>query len=156
MKNTLKYLSLLMTILMFSGCEDRTDYLHSKYKQINIAKLQNIQGNGYRLNGTGYDTHQTFYLFFCKNNKYAYTIGSINARIYRGEYRVDLANDQIIMTGDDVDSQGKKLYGTVKTKSGYFEQEKKYLIKGTIQEGFIDLHKINDSFCDVKKETYSF
>lgn len=154
MKNIKIHISLLILILIFSGCEDKTDYMGSEYKQINIAKFQDIQGKGYRLKGIEYYESVPLYLFFCKKDRYAYTRGSRSAKIYRGNYRVDLANDQIIMTGDDVDSQGKKLYGTMKSRSGYFEQEKKYLIDGTIQKGFIDLHQINFSTCDVEKEAF--
>jgi len=154
MNKILKYIPLIILILMINGCKDKTYYMDSDYKQINIAKFQDIQGTGYRLDGNAYYEGYPFILFFCKNNRYAYTRGGAGNKIYRGEYRVDLSNDQIIMQGDDVDSQGKKLSGTIKTKSGYFEQEKQYLIDGTIHQGFRDLFQINSSACNVEKEAF--
>ena len=154
MNNILKYIPLIILTFMINGCKDKTYYMDSDYKQINIAKFQDIHSSGYRLDGNSYYENDTFYLFFCKNNRYAYTRGSTGDKIYRGEYSVDLANDKIIMKGDDVDSQGKKLSGTIKTKSGYFEQEKQYLIDGTIHQGFRDLFQINSSACNVEKEAF--
>lgn len=150
-------IEIVIILLAMTGCiKDRTDYMHSKYKQLDIAELQNIQGTGYRLEGSGefYNKLDYTYLFFCKNNRYAYAtaaVAKIGAKIYRGTYTVNLATNQVIMTGDDVDAQGKHLQGVFYTPSGYFEQEVGYTNKG-MGIKFYDIYKINPSYCDVKKE----
>lgn len=154
-KKILKFAPLVVATLITNGCKDTTYYMGSDYKQINISELQDIKAKGYRLDGGGYNLGgNTWNLFFCKNNKYAYTTGNTGAKIYYGHYNVDLANDQVVMHGDDVDNQGKKLHGIMKTPSGYFEQEKKYVIGGNINIGFEDLQQINSSNCDIKKEAF--
>jgi len=143
----LSFAALLMSI----GCmEDQTYYENSKYTQLNIAKLQNISSHGYRIQGAGEIGNQStyVYLYFCKDNKYIYTDahGKYKSTLHKGSYRVDLANDEIVMTSDEMDNQKNHLHGSIKTASGYLEQKKRYTSIG-LNLLIYEVDKINDSNC---------
>jgi len=136
MKRIIHITLLGISILLINGCDiDGPNYSRTDYKQLNIAKLDNISGKAYQIQGSGitenFNGSRIIDLVFCKNNRYLYDGGTVHvSRLYRGTYRVDLARDEIIMTGDDLDSSGKHLHGVIKTRSGYFEQKKKYVFEG--------------------------
>jgi len=125
-----------ISILLINGCDiDGPNYSRTDYKQLNIEKLDNISGKAYQIQGSGIvengGVSGIINLVFCKNNRYLYDGGTTyKIRLYRGTYQVDLARDEIIMIGDDLDSAGKHLHGVIKTRSGYFEQKKKYVFEG--------------------------
>ena len=146
MKKTIYVALLAIGILFINGC-DTPDYSRTTYKQLHIAKLNNILGTGYEIEGSGKMLGVASYilLHFCKNNRYIYE----GSRVYRGKYRVDLAKDEIIMTGDDTDSSGRHLHGVIKTNSGYFEQKEKYIFEG-LDVKIYDLQYIKDADCVVK------
>ena len=59
------------------------------------------------------------------------------------------------MKGDDLDSNGEYIQGTIKTKNGYIEQKKIYTNKGLGLE-FNDLHQINSSDCTVARDSDNY
>jgi len=148
MARRLKYLLLpLLGMLMLSGCmKDRDLYKYSDYRKLSLSKLQTIQSGGYFLHGNGLTSYH-FYVWFCENNRYIILADGTGRK--RGSYQIDLAHNQIIFDGDNVDNKDKVLHGVMKVAGGYFEQEGTYIIGGNIQEGTNDLEQIrNSKACD--------
>jgi len=146
MKTMINTALLGVTVLLLGGCYDTTNYSHSAYTQINITKLDNIQGRGYKLEGDGKMNYigGPINLYFCKGNRFVLQ----GDQQYEGTYRVDLARDRIVMTEDnDLDNAGKPLKITVNTRSGYFEQKKKYVFEGLDDVKWYDLINIDPSDC---------
>jgi hypothetical protein len=126
MKNPIHTLLLAIGLLAINGC-DTIDYSDSTYKKLNIAELVDMENfGGYRLASSGtVNFKPTYvYLYFCKNNRYKY--GDKTAKFYEGNYSIDIDKSEIIFKGDDLDSTGKHLYGTMKVKKGYFRQKEDY------------------------------
>jgi len=159
MKKTIKLVLLSIAVLFINGClKDETYYINSEYSKINIADLRNMTSLGYQLEGPGKINFKDsyWYLYFCKENRYKYVSNDATEhKIYEGSYTIDLAKNEIIMKGDDLDSNGEYIQGTIKTKNGYIEQKKIYTNKGLGLE-FNDLHQINSSDCTVARDSDNY